>query len=448
MHHSSFSERGQALVVIAFAMIGLVAITGLAIDGGMALSDRRHAQNAADTAAMAGALALIHPQTDNLGNTLPWKTVALNRANSNGYMGDLVRSEVEVNLCSDEGASCPEPYAGNSKFLQVVINSHLDTFFAKAVGIPKVHNRVQAVALASEDETETLFGANAIVALAPTGNGCDGEFIVGGSGSKTDMKVHIKGGGVFVNSNNTVDDLESTTCGAFTQDGCATELRFEAGGGVRSVGNINLNKTCSEKIDGPFNEGAEAVAFPPDIVLPEPPECGIGGKIVDIDNKTVAIFPGYYDNIPPKNVKKNIVMQPGNYCLDNFKITNDKTNVTGSNVFIYIRPGGAFDFSGGEMLLDAPDDDKDYKGYLIYVAPPAKGFTACSITGNSSSKFTGTIFAPYCDITVNGSSSPEGIRSQIIGYTVKLNGSGDLFIEYDPGENAEKVIPASLGISQ
>src|ERR1044071_3739143 len=53
------TERGQALILIAFAAIGLFAIAGLAIDGTAKYSDRRHAQNAADTAALAGAFAKI-----------------------------------------------------------------------------------------------------------------------------------------------------------------------------------------------------------------------------------------------------------------------------------------------------------------------------------------------------------------------------------------------------
>ena len=51
-----FVERGQALILIALAAVGLFGMTGLAIDGGMVFSDRRNAQNAADTAALAGAL--------------------------------------------------------------------------------------------------------------------------------------------------------------------------------------------------------------------------------------------------------------------------------------------------------------------------------------------------------------------------------------------------------
>ena len=60
------SERGQALVIFALAAIGLFGIVALAIDGSAKFSDRRHAQNAADTAAMTAARELAR------GNTANW----------------------------------------------------------------------------------------------------------------------------------------------------------------------------------------------------------------------------------------------------------------------------------------------------------------------------------------------------------------------------------------
>ncbi len=47
-------ERGQILVLVALAMVVLIAMVGLVIDGGMAWEKRREAQNAADMAALAG----------------------------------------------------------------------------------------------------------------------------------------------------------------------------------------------------------------------------------------------------------------------------------------------------------------------------------------------------------------------------------------------------------
>ena len=241
MSKKNFSERGQALVIVAVAMIGLIAITGLAIDSSIILVDRRHAQNAADTSALAGALAKIQAQEtmSEFEARVPMRVAALDRAGSNGYANDLLASTVEVYTCDETDASCPAPYAGDSDYVQVIISSHVRTYFAGVVGIQQMNNRVQALALADDDDSGPLFDGSAIVALAPTGKGCDGEFIVGGSGTVT-----VKGGGMFVNSNNTVDNLSSTTCGAFVQDGCKTTLDFIDGGGISSVGNINLNKSC------------------------------------------------------------------------------------------------------------------------------------------------------------------------------------------------------------
>ena len=61
------SERGQMVVIVALALTTLIAMAGLVIDGGMALSNRRQVQNAADSAALAG--------TRVLGLDLKWRAV-------------------------------------------------------------------------------------------------------------------------------------------------------------------------------------------------------------------------------------------------------------------------------------------------------------------------------------------------------------------------------------
>src|SRR5450759_2232696 len=46
--------RGQSIVVIALSMVVLVSVVALAVDGGSLYTQRRSAQNAADSAAIAG----------------------------------------------------------------------------------------------------------------------------------------------------------------------------------------------------------------------------------------------------------------------------------------------------------------------------------------------------------------------------------------------------------
>jgi Flp pilus assembly protein TadG len=47
------SEVGQAMIFIVIGFIVILGFVGLAIDGGMVFSDRRHAQNAADASSLA-----------------------------------------------------------------------------------------------------------------------------------------------------------------------------------------------------------------------------------------------------------------------------------------------------------------------------------------------------------------------------------------------------------
>lgn len=58
MMKSMREESGQSLVLIAFGMIALLVVAGLAIDGGMVFLERRRMQNAADASALAGTRLL------------------------------------------------------------------------------------------------------------------------------------------------------------------------------------------------------------------------------------------------------------------------------------------------------------------------------------------------------------------------------------------------------
>ena len=51
-------ERGQVAPLVAVCLLGLVAIAGLVVDGGMMFSVRREIQSLADGAARAGAMAV------------------------------------------------------------------------------------------------------------------------------------------------------------------------------------------------------------------------------------------------------------------------------------------------------------------------------------------------------------------------------------------------------
>ena len=137
-------EKGQAIVLFALAAIGLIAFAALAIDGGRVFSDRRHAQNAADSAALAVALSLARAPEG--ADYLQIATdAATESAAINGYVDkNEVTNDVIVKLTEarDARRECNGAYHGTDA--QVTIVSTIDTTLARVIGRNQVTNRVSA----------------------------------------------------------------------------------------------------------------------------------------------------------------------------------------------------------------------------------------------------------------------------------------------------------------
>lgn len=419
MNKMNTTERGQVLVIIALAMIGLIGITGLAIDGSIVLSDRRQAQNAADTAAMAGALAKVKPQTDEHGTVIPWDIVALNRAGSNGYASDLIRSQVDVYTCDEADASCAAPYDGDSNYIQVVITSHVDTSFARVLGIPKLHNRVQALAMAAgSTESIPLFGGNGVVGLAPTG--------LSFHTTSNATNWNIYGGGLFANNN--AQDKHGRV--SFPDGHCATTVGSATGFTCpASTGNSDL-----------------ALIFPDDIIplLPPIPACdgvayrGGDGKLHEQVGKEGrgSVVDHIEDNYAP-----------GVYCITNAN-GNIHSTISGTGVTFYIVDTSfTLKFNGGGGWAVQAPTSGPYKGVLMFSNVTT---TACSqnleFRGNGSGDNVGTIFMPSACIDARGNSGVKQNRSQIIGYVVSSNGSGTVNVYYNPDDNYTLSSPPQVSL--
>ncbi len=114
------SEKGQAIILIVFALIGLIGITGLTVDGGLAYSERRRAQNAADSAAFAAALA--NSKDENI------EAAAQNIAAVNGFNDDGIQNEVVITYVTSPADTCPDE-SPNNKDITVEITSHAEHLF-------------------------------------------------------------------------------------------------------------------------------------------------------------------------------------------------------------------------------------------------------------------------------------------------------------------------------
>ena len=392
MKHSS--ERGQVLVIIALAIIGLIGMTGLAIDGSRAYSERRHAQNAADTAALAAALAYVRTPDG------PWTDVGYSRAASNGYDNDGTTNIVEVVYPPDERAETE--YVGNTDYVQVVITSHLDTLFGRVVGINQVTNTVQAVAKVDPSVFTELYDGNAIVGLAP--HECKAVKYQGNANTT------VTGGGLFVNSDcPTAAFFNNSSSASLTAPSLTVVGDEDHKDGALNVGTITEN--AQDK----------AMSYPPrEYILPKP-DCT---EDATVDGETMT--PGNWSGtFPPAHVK---YLESGFYCVNSgdFKL-NAGDYLEGHNVLIYMATGKVTWNGGATVKLYAPETEP-YKGLSLYL--PVTNSSPVTLNGNSDSEFEGTILAPASEVQINGTGD-AGMIGQIIGYTVDLGGTSGINIQYD-----------------
>ena len=91
-------ERGQMLALFAICLVAIIAVTGLVIDGGLTLVQRRDQQNVADAAAMAGAYN--YANTASSGSAIGQ---AQANAAANGFVNGTDNVAVTANVAMRNG---------------------------------------------------------------------------------------------------------------------------------------------------------------------------------------------------------------------------------------------------------------------------------------------------------------------------------------------------------
>lgn len=412
------SERGQAIIVIVLAIVGLIGITGLAVDGGLAFADRRQAQAAADSAVLAASLARLRGDD--------FETAALYNAQENGYNNDGVTSEVQVFAPPVSG-----PYIGNSEYVQVIVVSHQKTYFAPVVGFKEITNKVEAVSRAIPPKREQIMSGYAIVSLAPMSN-CKDLKSFWAHGEST---LELYGGGIFINS-------QHPTC-AFMQEGSASLVFAESSPfnivGGASIQKVQLIKRLIQQYSvtsGPrlFPQaflpatGNSPVPYPPPFELPKV-GCGANIAKVDSSDKTTMSPGNWVGDFPPKGVT---TLKRGTYCIDGDVRVLADTELQGQGVTLIVDNGIVRFSSGAKISLEAPSSGP-LEGLLLYL--PLENESLVVLNGDHESVFRGTILAPSSKIRIIGNESAYGYHSQIIGFIIELDGNSRIFVKYMDDQN-------------
>jgi hypothetical protein len=391
MKHKTFSERGQALILIVFGIIGLLGMTALAVDGGMAYTDRRHAQNAADTAALAAAVSYVNGDTN-------WQSAADTNANKYGYNDDganavTIHNPPDGDFCTNLLAQ--EADADCTEYIQVVIESHVPTTFGKVVAINEVVNKVEAIARAvpvqeGSESQAAFFDGYAMVALDPTSQKTV-EFN-GNSATSTN------GGGIYLRSNHDQafymggngtlngDTGLAVVGGARFIGNITVNMDIMTGRAISTSGNIHLNGTETQNATIPIYPDPPTYA-PPTVT---PPSCVGTGTY---NSTTRTLTPG---NHPARTISGNgaVTMQPGNYCFSgNFTVDGNFT-VTANNVAISMLTNKNLTLNGN-LTFDANNS-------LIYLDSGS-----VEINGNANINVSNTpIYQVSGNFNINGNAQP------------------------------------------
>jgi hypothetical protein len=134
------SEAGQAIAAVAFGLVALVGVVGLAIDMGYMRYEKRRLQSAADSAAIAGASELQYYPSGDLRIT----TAAQNDSKANGFEDSVNGVTVTSN---NPPVDAPFSSAANaSNYVEVRVQQNAPTFFMRIFGINSVSLSASAVA--------------------------------------------------------------------------------------------------------------------------------------------------------------------------------------------------------------------------------------------------------------------------------------------------------------
>jgi hypothetical protein len=149
------NEAGQVLAIVAGGVTTLLLILGLVLDGGVAVLNRRDAQNIADIASLAGAkdVANFHTGAPRASNTWSVVKAAAEANGCNGvgvpctwqawYVGPGTGGPADISPVT-QGGAVPSTALG----VRVGVNRQPGTYFAGLAGIHNWNVSTQASAIA------------------------------------------------------------------------------------------------------------------------------------------------------------------------------------------------------------------------------------------------------------------------------------------------------------
>jgi len=402
------ADEGQALVLVAFGLMVLMLFAALGLDIGYLHYQKEQLQKAADAGAIAAAAALSYG--DSMGAV---QQAAINDVKANGFVNGQNGVLVTVN----NPPLPPDPFAGNSNYVQVIVTQTIPTHF-RIVNTPTVYVTGKAVANSVGNASGCLYALN----------------------PQTAPSTFLVDSGVTL----------GTSCGIYVESSSSSGLTNE---GTISVGGVGstIGVVAPDYTGGgitPVPVTSIPVFNDPLGTLPEPTVSGSCNAKLQGYTYSQGCYSGGI-TVPPNGT---YTFNPGIYILQGGGLTVPSTStVTGTDVMFYVTFGGGNSYKGVSITgnatsnLSAPTSGT-YRGILFFqdrnVAPGNPANTS-TFNGSGGASFTGALYFPTTNVLFSGTPNFQS-QVAIVAYQIEFNGNANIVATFLP-DNGSPIPGAVLG---
>jgi hypothetical protein len=410
------SADGQVMIIFGLALFVLTGFIALSVDSGFLMAERRQTQSAADSGALAAAVAI----RDGLSAESAGQAYGSDNA-------DVPIGNVAVHVPPISGA-----YAGQAGYVQVVVEKEVDKFFVGA--IYSGDWKVTASAVAGIEQSARPY---ALLVL-------EDPLDLRGTVSLT-----VNDGSIHVN-----DDI--------TRSGTANTVNVD--GTVSATGDIEALDAWQT---GGIRPNLDHLVPDPLAGTPPPPKgpavtsamlTAAGFKVSGpkwVCAATCTLPAGYYDDaaISPTKIESGgtVILEPGIHYFDGnitLSASDTKSWIRAEGVLMYFDDDSTFEPGNGNFYLSAPcltstpqiascSDEAAYAGGAAGMALwiSKDNCNAFNASGNGNYTVEGVIYAPCSFVSMDGTPGTNGM--QVIVGELQLRGTGSFTINYRDYVTAE-----------
>jgi hypothetical protein len=476
-------QSGQAVVLVAVAVLVLAAILALALDGGGIYLDKRQLQNAVDASALAGAELLMAapPSYSNIHNQ-----------GIQNLVKNIPGTSIGGTVCSP---TCPNSATigapgmsgigtvalGAGYFAELEVNTsytyRVSLWHTHPVAVAPIHGFQTAITLAARATAQNANLPYAVVLLQDKPaystysnfniNGTPGGITLQYTGSNPNDR-----GGIF--SNASIAPGNGTPSITFTPAGGAGDLWAvnESASDRLALNQVGRVTGYQLETAGNLPFGASHIDFPN---YPEPAPLAVtyNGSTV-LTGATTVLCPGQYTNQITVQNGSTAILYPGVYQVQANGVTVQGTLRTFATTDTYPQsnpcPGlpslsswGSFDpgvileitpanmsgtttcnkhiFSATATSTITLTPSPKYFNISLYIETIPGWQTTCTtaplgtnvvrFAGGACYSIGGAIYGPADNMVLTGSGCGTGV-GQIVAWTLLINGNGNVIETFDP----------------